>query len=1343
VTDDRPQRAPYPGLRSFRREETDLFFGREDCIHSMVDRLATTRFLAVLGSSGTGKSSLVKTGLLDALELGVMAKAGSRWKVVEFRPGGAPLKNLARGLLEPDELDGGPPPTQHDVDLLRAYIARGPRAIVEWCNAGHLTKGTNLLLLVDQFEELFRYQDYAGSQEAEAFVALLLESAREKAVPIYVALTMRSEYLGACALIEGLSDAINQGTYLTPRMTREQCREAIVGPAAVCNIDIEPALVNWLLNDLANFADEQDSHDQLDRIMRRADQLPLLQYTLNRMWLRARERSGADRVRLTLDDYTAIRGLSGALNAHADQIVEDLGKARAPIVETIFRALTAGSSAADAVRRPTRFDELVALCGGDEANVRAVVDAFRAPGVNFLVPEIDPDNPTIAPDEHVDISHESLIRRWKRLAGWVEAEGRAAQQWRRLIDRQAQGEMLRGRELANLTAWRAETNPNPAWAKRYGGDFGSVIAFLDKSYKAQNRARVTMVASTVAAFVLVTGFALYAIVQRNQQLQLAKRYETLFEESEKSRQLVGQMLNETEAERRRAENERERAENVTKNLNAFLDSIVFAIADQYATSDSRPSLPVETQRGTDERERERSADRTTSGDRTTSERKETRADPGVAITTSTLDSVRRLAQANPNDRNIQRYLLVSLNMYGDVKLRQNDVPSAEAAFDESLRIVRELLRYEPENDFWREDLAVTLFKVASIRARQQKFDEERKLYGEAIPIYRAYIARNPTTERLLQNYQDHLGRFADVLVRLGDKKQARQLFTERLEARRSLLKMAPGDVSRIENLSQALDRVAQLMRDDGEYESARQVFEEALRVDRDFLRRFPERRTALEYVSISLGRLGDLDLNLGRPRDALRYYTEALPIQRRLLAGDVKAAGARRSLATLLGKVSDVRRQLREYDVALQARQEEITLRRGLLKDEPSNVPTQQDLSAALDNLGNIYRDMGNFDAARVAYDEQLEIDSALARADPSNVSRQHNLAWSLDRLGDLDRRVNRLQDSAKHFEAVLSIQRKLIARDPDNLSRIRALASALGNVSDIRSRLKNHSAALGFAEEELKIRRELIKRATGDGGSEGRDLSLAVDRVGRALRDGGDLQGAHKYFLEELEIDRGLVTRSPNDVSRLADLQWTLNMIGEFTRSRLSDRPATRQYFTELVDIDRRLLEREPRVASRHKRLVDDLGKLADLSLDVGALEAARRAYGDAFAASEQWIALAREEFKRSNSQGDRNDLLTAYRSAGWRGILGGSAPAAARYIEAALALVPNSPADIVNLAHTHLIAGRYAEAMRLYNSVKDMTRDEGRRRMIDDIRDDFVLFRRLGMAPPDLDRAQTELRL
>src|SRR5262249_9802681 len=208
VSTEAAARMPYPGLRPFRREETDLFFGREDCINTMIDRLAAARFLAVLGASGTGKASLVRTGFIDALELGAMAPARSAWRVVDFRPGAAPLKNLARRLLETEGKETSRSSSQADIDLLRAYFTRGPRSIVEWCNDGHLPENTNLLLLVDQFEELFRYRDYAGREEAQAFVRLLLESARSARFPIYVALTMRSEYLGVCALIEDLAESI-------------------------------------------------------------------------------------------------------------------------------------------------------------------------------------------------------------------------------------------------------------------------------------------------------------------------------------------------------------------------------------------------------------------------------------------------------------------------------------------------------------------------------------------------------------------------------------------------------------------------------------------------------------------------------------------------------------------------------------------------------------------------------------------------------------------------------------------------------------------------------------------------------------------------------------------------------------------------------------------------------------------------------------------------------------------------------------------------------------------------------------------------------------------------------
>ncbi|MCA3346959.1 MAG: DUF2610 domain-containing protein [Roseomonas sp.] len=482
-------RQPYPGLRAFSREETDLFFGRENCIDTMVERLAATRFLAVLGSSGSGKSSLVRTGLLDALELGWLSSAGSRWAVATMRPAGAPIANLASSLQKIDVRGAG---DANELELLDAFLRRGPRSVLSWCSEGHLAPRTNLLIVVDQFEELFRFGDYAGREEAEAFVSLLLESVSGRDLPIYVVLTMRSEFLGACSLVPGLAERINQGLYLTPRMTREETREAIIGPAAVCGFDIEPALVNRLLNDLAAFAPWEDDQasDQLRMLSRRADQLPLMQHVLNRLWLRARESAGSSRITLRMAEYELLGGLGGAIDAHAAEVVAALPTEAARLVARVFRGLVTGSTVATALRHPCRFADLVDLCEGARDPVVSVVEAFRAAGCNFLMP---PPETALSDETIIDISHESLIRQWSDLSGWLEREAQAGSTWRRLVasaEAHASGraELLSGLDLHNMASWLAEEQPNQAWAERHGGGFASALDFVDRS-KAAEEAR--------------------------------------------------------------------------------------------------------------------------------------------------------------------------------------------------------------------------------------------------------------------------------------------------------------------------------------------------------------------------------------------------------------------------------------------------------------------------------------------------------------------------------------------------------------------------------------------------------------------------------------------------------------------------------------------------------------------------------------------------------------------------------------------------------------------------------------------------------------------------------------
>lgn len=552
-------RLPYPGLRAFAREESDLFFGRESCVDAMVDRLATTRFLAVLGASGSGKSSLVRTGLIDALDLGLHPSPRPRWKIADLHPGGQPLRNLAAALLETKNS----PYESMDVDFLGAFLRNGPRSIVEWVSGGNLASDANLLILVDQFEELFRYSDYAQREEAEAFVSLLLESTTNVDVSIHVVLTMRSEFLGACALIPGLAERINAGLYLTPRMTREECRAAIEGPANVIGFTIQPVLVNRLLNDLAAFAPwEDDGHsDHAEQLSRRSDQLPIMQHVLNRLWVRAADAAQGSAVELKLAEYEQIGGLSGALDAHGAEVLAGLNASQSRRVEDVFRALVSGTSVASAVRRPARLRELVELAGGARDDVVAVVEAFRAPGCNF----VRTSESSFRSDMLiVDISHESLIRQWTPLREWLHKEARDDAAWRRLTAAQeryseGQGDLLTGLDLDSIAAWWESAKPTPIWASRHGGQFETAATFLQESRQAQQarvnaerqrqlrernrlrRQRAALAVALIAALGLV-GLALY-------QRSSAKQQETKANEAARS---ALALRNEAEAQRAEA-----------------------------------------------------------------------------------------------------------------------------------------------------------------------------------------------------------------------------------------------------------------------------------------------------------------------------------------------------------------------------------------------------------------------------------------------------------------------------------------------------------------------------------------------------------------------------------------------------------------------------------------------------------------------------------------------------------------------------------------------------------------------------------------------------------------------
>ena len=486
---------PFPGLRPFTQEEDYLFFGREEQTIELLQRLGNNRFVAVVGSSGSGKSSLVRCGLLSELLGGRLLEAGAAWEIAVTHPGGNPLGLLTEALLDADLYDRD---EENARENLLATLSRSHFGLVESVKQADLGEGTNFLIVVDQFEEIFRFNE-AGQRQQEAaneFVSLLLEAASQKEVPIYVVLTMRSDFIGECGQFEGLAERVNQGEFLIPRLTREQYKRVIEGPIKVAGGQIAPRLLQRLLNDLGQ----------------QADQLPCLQHALMRTWDvkwvvgEGGRGEGEEKGKTTptassnpsthhpspttpldLDDYQRVGKMSQALSLHADEIYESLASDRErDLCKRIFQALTVEESNSRGIRRPQRLGRLCEILEVTTEELRPVIDAYRQSGVTFLMPspEVELTDQTI-----IDISHESLMRVWNRLRQWVEEETQAAGIYHRLsesadLHEQGKAGLYRDPELGIALAWRETKRPNAAWAERYRPGFDTAIHFLEVSQQA-------------------------------------------------------------------------------------------------------------------------------------------------------------------------------------------------------------------------------------------------------------------------------------------------------------------------------------------------------------------------------------------------------------------------------------------------------------------------------------------------------------------------------------------------------------------------------------------------------------------------------------------------------------------------------------------------------------------------------------------------------------------------------------------------------------------------------------------------------------------------------------------
>jgi WD40 repeat protein/class 3 adenylate cyclase len=373
-------RNPYKGLRAFEEADAADFFGREALTQHLVERLVQTRFLAVVGPSGSGKSSVVRAGLVPALRRGALP-GSEAWRFAQMFPGAYPFEELEAALLRVSD---------NGRESLIEQLEEGERGLLRVLKHVLPDDGSELVLVLDQLEEVFTLVE--GDEVRKRFLAILGRAVADPHSRLRVVTTLRADFYDRPLLYSGFAELLRDYVEALVPLTPDEFERAIATPAERVGLTLEQGLLSEMIADVAN----------------EPGALPLLQYTLSELYER---REGNV---LTRDAYRAVGGVSGALAGRAEQLYAELSEpARAAARQLFLRLITLGEGVEDTRRRVDR--EELATMEVDQEALEEAIDAF---GASRLL-SFDRDPRTGTPT--VEVAHEALLREWGRLRGWIDA----------------------------------------------------------------------------------------------------------------------------------------------------------------------------------------------------------------------------------------------------------------------------------------------------------------------------------------------------------------------------------------------------------------------------------------------------------------------------------------------------------------------------------------------------------------------------------------------------------------------------------------------------------------------------------------------------------------------------------------------------------------------------------------------------------------------------------------------------------------------------------------------------------------------------------------------------------
>jgi WD40 repeat protein len=482
-------RCPYKGLDVFEEDDVELFFGRERLVEDLISRVKESRAVFITGPSGTGKSSLVRAGLLPALKQGAIKELHSeRWCYETLKPGRDPMAELARVASSiADTLTAG--------EDVRAKGFEDKTILTQWCEIGLKDSSRKrAVIFIDQFEEIFT--QISKEQERRAFLDLLTYAATVENGRVILLFAMRSDFISSCATYPPLNQLLNQQFMQVGAMRPDELVSAIAQPALRVGLRTEPDLIAQIINDMES----------------EPGALPLMQFALKSLFDAQQDNGGV--ILLTLDGYHRQGGIHKALERHADNSFSKLTESEQELTRSLFSGLIEIGHGTQDTRRTALFDELIPTNTKAE-DVRIIVQKLA--DARLIITD------ERAGRETVTISHEKLIDAWPWLKKLVNENRDVIALQNEIADDAEEWEdnkrdssyLYTGMRLINV---REQLSAKKLILREAANEF--IQAGLLKQKKEQ-RGRILVVAGAVV--LLIAGAVLFSFLSTTNANKLAEQ----------------------------------------------------------------------------------------------------------------------------------------------------------------------------------------------------------------------------------------------------------------------------------------------------------------------------------------------------------------------------------------------------------------------------------------------------------------------------------------------------------------------------------------------------------------------------------------------------------------------------------------------------------------------------------------------------------------------------------------------------------------------------------------------------------------------------------------------------